>query len=130
MSATAVAATALTLMVAPSAQANTSPSGAPSVSQDVGTPSRLLAGCYPGDLCFEDYNNGTGRVAGTNWNWLLLHNSSGRNWNDRADYFYNNGEYKKAVIHEDISHRGDDRVIARYDYTVWYDTVSSNKWVW
>lgn len=127
----AVAAVALTTVATPITPASATTPEPSTVGQDARVASGEPGWCLPRALCFEDYGNDWGRV----WEWNLdwtdtkkVPSKSGRSWNDRADYFYNNDGARFAYIHEDVYRGGRDRIILSFRHVVWYDTVSGNSW--
>jgi hypothetical protein len=89
------------------------------------SPAMAVGSCNgPGWLCFYDYGTSTyGNVSGNNNNWGNF------GWNDRADWFYNWGNYYNVCIYQH-SNRGGAAVYLPIGYQVtWYNIVSSNAWV-
>lgn len=76
-----------------------------------------------GYLCF--YDNGTsqyGNVSGNNNNWGNF------GWNDRADWFYNQGTSCSVRVFQHINKGGAaHRIYKGYSLT-WSNIVSSNLW--
>jgi hypothetical protein len=76
-----------------------------------------------GWLCFYDYGSATyGNVAGDNYAWGAF------GWNDRADWFYNQGNYCSVRVYRDNGGGGGGYLIPRGSTLTWYNTVSSNYW--
>lgn len=92
--------------------------------------------CTYGALCFVDFwydrkdnKDKCGRVHGTNPNWGFF----SYNWNDKADYFFNNGASYEACVWRNDNYDGGwgwggSRHIRRGDYTTYSNTVTSNSW--
>lgn len=77
----------------------------------------------PGWLCFYDYNTAQyGNVAGNNSNWGAF------GWNDRADWFYNQGNFCQVTVYQNANYGGSSVTIPIGWTLTWYDTVSSNWW--
>jgi len=96
-----------------------------------GTCSRELAThCPSGYLCFVDlYDGRCGKVSGTNSNWTDF------NWNDKADYFYNNGNSYNVCVYEHAGYNPGrwgwihgSTYIKRGEYHSASYGVSSNRW--
>jgi hypothetical protein len=92
----------------------------------VSTPS-AYASCELGKTCFLDYeSNQWGQVEFDNKNWTAF------GWNDRADYFYNNGRTHNICLHqhanEDPRGWGERRIVTRGQSLYWPNIVSSNRW--
>lgn len=83
------------------------------------------AACGPaGALCFQD-RDGTGSIgnvfANNSW-WGAFA------WNDRADWFYNNGTQCGAAVFKNANFGGSWRWMDRGYAVNWYNVVSSNNW--
>jgi len=86
--------------------------------------------CSSGYLCFIEWkNNKCGKVYGTNSNWTDF------GWNDRAEYFYNNGNSYDVCIYEHAGYNpgfwgrfAGKTLIKRGDYNSAYFGVSANRW--
>jgi hypothetical protein len=76
---------------------------------------------FPNEVC--------GYVAGKNPNWALL---PGRNWDNKADAFWNRGTTHNACIYTGTGYKGSARLIRRnesvIDVPAWKNVVSSNHW--
>jgi hypothetical protein len=80
----------------------------------------------PGWLCFEDNNilppYPTGGVEGTNSNWGAF------GWDNKADYFRNDGNTHRVCIYNGYGFEGYWFNLAIGASVTYYDRVSSNKW--
>ena len=87
-------------------------------------PASAAASCAgAGYLCFYDYNTAQyGNVAGNNSNWGAF------GWNDRADWFYNQGTSCSVRVYQHASGGGSGYSIARGNTLSWANIVSSNYW--
>lgn len=87
-------------------------------------PAAAAASCAgPGYLCFLDYETWQyGNVSGNNLNWTDF------GWNDRADWFRNDGTQCNVRIYQHKDYAGAFRTLPRGGVDRWYDIVSSNKW--
>lgn len=87
--------------------------------------SSAYAMCDAGYTCFQDYDakpKKWGQVKGTNSNWGRF------GWNDKADWFFNNGRTYSNCIYEHANYRG-SRVLLKRGWAVeWRNIVSSNRW--
>lgn len=92
----------------------------------IAPPASAAPSCLgPKYLCFRDYATGEyGSVPGTNAWWGALEGG----WNDRADWFFNQGTQCNVRIYKDINHAGEHRTLPIGTTVVWYNVVSSNKW--
>jgi hypothetical protein len=93
------------------------------------TPASAAGSCAgAGWLCFYDYDTSQyGNVAGDNADWRAF------GWNDRAEWFYNQGNYCNVTVYEHINRGGIGIGLDRgYSYLVTdgsgYGIVSSNYW--
>ena len=76
-----------------------------------------------GYLCFYDYGTATyGNVSGNNGYWGNF------GWNDRADWFYNQGTSCTVRVYKDINGGGGGYAITRGSTLRWDNVVSSNYW--
>lgn len=76
-----------------------------------------------GYLCFYDYaTSNYGNLAGTNANWAVF------GWNNRADWFYNQGNYQQVCIYAGTTYAGSSYNLWRGETYEWANTVSSNRW--
>jgi hypothetical protein len=99
-----------------------------SVSVVVST-SSAYAACPAGALCFKDYEtNKTGKIFGDNDYWGYFK----ENWNDKADYFFNNGRTHNVRLYEnsfqDPHGLGICKIVLRGHTLFWFDRVSANRW--
>lgn len=79
--------------------------------------------CAAGYTCFTDYETGkTSRVQGNNDNWGNF------GWNNRADYFYNNGRVSNNCLYNLYDQKGSKFLLKRGQAVIWRNVVSSNKW--
>lgn len=88
--------------------------------------SSASGGCRgAGYLCLYDIETSAyGNLAGSNLDWRKFH------WNDRADWFKNDGRTSNVCVYQDIAYYGDAWWIPR-DHQWYYlpNIVSSNLWV-
>ena len=76
-----------------------------------------------GYLCFYDYGSAQyGNVSGNNSNWSTF------GWNDRADWFYNQGNHCSVRVYKHSGGGGGGYSIPRGGTLKWYNIVSSNYW--
>jgi hypothetical protein len=113
-------------------------SASPALSAQVATPAAVPSGCSAGYLCFWvniGYNDGPGKLSGTNANWTAFSHSTcaTKTWNDCASSIYNDGVNDNAVVYTAANYSGTSGVIDRGvggDLTSsWNDVISSNSWV-
>ena len=85
----------------------------------------------PGYLCFYDYQSQQyGNVAGSNRAWSAF------GWNDRADWFYNQGTSCNVRLYRDRDYNENSLPWFKSSYITldrgqtasWTNEVSSNKW--
>jgi hypothetical protein len=98
-----------------------------SITAVVSTQSAYAYTCSRGATCFLDNEtNRWGKVFDDNGYWGAF------GWNDRADYFYNNGRTHNICLYEHASHdprgRGNRVLLPRGGSVYWSNIVSSNLW--
>jgi hypothetical protein len=106
-------------------------------------PATAAASCNgSGWLCFKEVDlippisNNFGNVSGTNANWSALSSPWG-NWDNRADWFRNDGTTHNACVHIGYNHNTTPRALilkgvtwdeAGVNGAGFKNAVSSNKW--
>jgi hypothetical protein len=76
-----------------------------------------------GYLCFYDYHTSQyGNVSGNNNNWGNF------GWDERADWFYNQGVSCSVRVYQGLTKTGPVLTIARGKTLYWYNIVRSNLW--
>jgi len=90
----------------------------------VAAPAEAASSCKgAGYLCFYDYASAQyGSVAGNNANWGAF------GWNDRADWFRNDGRSCTVRVYQHINGQGAGYAIPRGSTLSWSNIVSSNYW--
>lgn len=94
----------------------------------------LTQDCRSGYTCFynEDYDrtlhSKIGKIRGNNISWYF---GRGKNWQDRADYFYNRGSSGMNIcIYPKSNFRGQPILVLRHRIIDRKNFGRSNKWVW
>ena len=87
-------------------------------------PAHAASSCAgAGYLCFYDYGTAQyGNVSGNNGYWGNF------GWNDRADWFYNQGNSCTVRVYKDLNGGGGGYAITRGSTLRWDNIVSSNYW--
>jgi hypothetical protein len=98
-----------------------------SITAVVSTPSAYAYTCPEKATCFKDFESGRwGKIFGNNRHWGDF------GWNDRADYFYNNGRTHDICLYQhaatDPRGRGSHVRLPKGRWVIWHNIVSSNVW--